>query len=54
MRSFLIINISSLKLIPVTMIVYCIQYGGVNPNLIVAFIILATPFSTRTGIVYCE
>lgn len=54
MCNFLIINISSLQLIPVTMIAYRSQYGSVNPTMIVAPAILATTISTLAGIVYCK
>lgn len=54
MCNFLIVNISSLQLIPVTMIAYRSQYGSVNPTSIVAPAILATTVSTLTGIVYCK
>ena len=54
MSNFLIVNISSLQLIPVTMIAYRSQYGSVNPTSIVAPAILATTVSTLTGIVYCK
>lgn len=36
MCTFLILNISSLQLIPVNMIAYRSQYGSVNPAVIVA------------------
>ena len=54
MCNFLIVNISSLQLIPVTMIAYRSQYGSDNPTSIVAPAILATTVSTLTGIVYCK
>ena len=46
MCTFLILNISSLQLIPINMIAYRTQYGSTNPTLIVAPAILATIFST--------
>lgn len=54
MCSFLIINISSLQLIPVTMIAYRSQYGSANPAGIVVPGILATTVSTLAGIAYCK
>ncbi len=54
MCTFLILNISSLQLIPVNMIAYRSQYGSVNPASIIAPAILATLFSTIIAIVYCK
>lgn len=54
MCDFLILNISSLQLIPVNMIAYRSQYGSVNPSAIIAPAILATLISTVTAIVYCK
>lgn len=54
MCNFLIINISSLQLIPVTMIAYRSQYGSVSPAAITAPAILATAVSTLAGILYCK
>lgn len=54
MCTFLILNISSLQLIPVNMIAYRQQYGSVNPAGIIAPAIVATFFSTLTAIVYCK
>lgn len=51
---FLILNISSLQLIPVNMIAYRSQYGSVNPASIIAPSILATLVSTVTAIIYCK
>lgn len=52
MCTFLIINISSLQLIPVNIIAYRSQYGAVNPADIIITAILATTFSTLVGIVF--
>lgn len=49
---FLIINISSLQLVPVNMIAYRMQYGSVNPTQIVAPAFLATLISTIVAIFY--
>jgi spore maturation protein A len=51
---FLIMNISSLQLIPVNMIAYRSQYGSVNPAIIIAPAIIATLVSTIAAIVYCK
>ena len=51
---FLILNISSLQLIPVNMIAYRSQYGSVNPAGILAPAIVATLFSTLVAIIYCK
>lgn len=51
---FLILNISSLQLIPVNMIAYRAQYGSTNPAAIVAPAIVATLFSTIVAIIYCK
>ena len=53
MCTFLVINISSLQLIPVNVIAYRSQYGSANPASIVAPAILATLISTIVGIIYC-
>lgn len=54
MCTFLIINISSLQLIPVNMIAYRSQYGSVNPAQIIAPAIVATSISTIVSILYCK
>lgn len=54
MCNFLILNISSLQLIPVNMIAYRSQYGSSSPAGIIAPAILATGVSTLTAIVYCK
>ncbi len=51
---FLILNISSLQLIPVNMIAYRSQYGSANPTAIIAPAIVATLVSTLVAIVYCK
>lgn len=51
---FLILNISSLQLIPVNMIAYRSQYGSVNPAVIVAPAIVATLVSTVVAIGFCK
>lgn len=54
MCTFLILNISSLQLIPVNIIAYRSQYGSVNPTEIVGPGIAATAVSTLTAIVFCK
>ena len=54
MCTFLIINISSLQLIPVNMIAYRSQYGSVNPAAIAGPALLATIASTAAGVVFCK
>lgn len=54
MCTFLILNISSLQLIPVNMIAYRSQYGSVNPAMIVAPSIAATAVSTIAAVMYCK
>lgn len=54
MCTFLILNTSSLQLIPVNMIVYRTQYGSANPAAVIAPAIVATLFSTLVAIIFCK
>lgn len=54
MCTFLILNISSLQLIPVNMIAWRSQYGSSNPEAIVGPALLATTCSTLTAVIYCK
>lgn len=54
MCNFLIINISSLQLIPVSIIAYRSQYGSVKPTDIVGPSILATSCSTLAAVIFCR
>ncbi|MCI8320384.1 MAG: nucleoside recognition protein [Dorea sp.] len=54
MCTFLILNISSLQLIPVNVIAYRSQYGSVNPAAIVGPGIAATAVSTVVAVIYCK
>ena len=54
MCTFLILNISSLQLIPVNIIAYRSQYGSANPTSIVGASIVATLVSTVVGIIFCK
>ena len=54
MCTFLVINISSLQLIPVNIIAYRSQYGSVNPAGIIAPAILATLTGTLVAVFFCK
>ena len=54
MCNFLILNISSLQLIPVNVIAFRSQYGSVNPTAIVGAGIVAKEIRTGTAIVFCK
>lgn len=54
MCNFLILNISSLQLIPVNMIAYRSQYGSARPAAIIAPAIAATLVSTIVAVIYCK
>lgn len=54
MCTFLIINISSLQLIPVSTIAYRSQYGSVNPAAVVFPGLIATTISTIVAIIFCR
>ncbi|MGN0298795.1 MAG: nucleoside recognition protein [Lachnospiraceae bacterium] len=54
MCTFLVINISSLQLIPVNIIAYRAQYGSVQPAAIVGAAIVATLVSTVTAVIFCK
>lgn len=54
MCTFLIVNISSLQLIPVSVIAYRSQYGSVNPTAVVGPGIAATAVSTGAAILFCR
>ena len=50
--TFLIVNMSSLQLIPVNIIAYRSQYGSANPVSILVPAIFATTCSTAAGVVF--
>lgn len=52
MCAFLILNISSLQLIPVNIIAYRSQYGSVSPTSILGMGLVATLFSTAAGVLF--
>ena len=54
MCNFLIINISSIQLIPVNIIAYRSQYGSINPTAIVGPAIAATAVSTGVAVIFCR
>ena len=54
MCTFLILNISSLQLIPVNVIAYRSQYGSVDPAATVGAGILATTVSTAVAVIFCR
>lgn len=54
MCTLLVINMSSLQLIPINMIAYRSQYGSTSPAAIVAPVILATVISTIVAVVFCK
>ena len=54
MCTFLILNISSLQLIPINIIAYRSQYGSVNPAGIVGAGIVSTAISTMAAVVFCK
>lgn len=53
MCTFLIINISSLQLIPINMIAYRAQYGSANPAAVTGPALLATGVSTLAAVLFC-
>ena len=54
MCTFLVLNISSLQVIPVSVIAYRAQYGAVNPAAIVVPGLIATTVSTAAAVVFCR
>ena len=54
MCTLLVMNMSSLQLIPINMIAYRSQYGSASPAAIVAPVILATVISTIVAVVFCK
>lgn len=54
MCTFLILNISSLQLIPINIIAYRSQYGSVNPAGIVGAGLIATAISTLAACLFCR
>lgn len=54
MCTFLILNISSLQLIPVNVIAYRAQYGSVDPGAVVGPGLAATLVSTLVAVAFCK
>ena len=54
MCAFLILNISSLQLIPVTMIAYRSQYGAESPAAVTGPAVIATALSALTAVIFCK
>ena len=54
MCTLLVINMSSLQLIPINMIAYRSQYGSASPAEIVAPVIVSTMISTMVAVVFCK
>lgn len=54
MCTFLVINISSLQLIPVNIIAYRSQYGSVDPTAIIGPALAATLFTTLVAVLICK
>lgn len=54
MCTFMVLNMSSLQLIPVNMIAYRSQYGSANPSDIIFPTIIATSVSTAVAIIFCR
>ena len=52
MCTFLVLNISSLQLIPVNIIAYRSQYGSVSPTSIIGMGLIATIVSTTAGVIF--
>ena len=54
MCTFLVLNVSSLQLIPMNMIAYRSQYGSANPTAILVPAIIATSIGTLVGIIFAK
>ena len=54
MCTFLIINISSLQLVPINVIAYRSQYGSTDPAGIIGAGIAATAVSTGAAVIFCK
>lgn len=54
MCTLLVVNISSLQLIPINMIAYRSQYGSISPTAVVGPALVATTISTLVGIIFCK
>lgn len=54
MCTFLILNISSLQLVPITMVAYRSQYGSSDPAAVLGPALAATACSTLAAVVFCR
>lgn len=54
MCTFLLLNISSLQLIPINMIAYRTQYGSANPMAVVGPSLIATALTTILAFLICK
>ncbi len=54
MCTFIVLNISSLQLIPVNIIAYRSAYGAVAPAAIIVPALIATGISTAAAVVFCK
>lgn len=54
MCTFLLLNISSLQLIPINMIAYRTQYGSANPMAVVGPSLVATTITTLLAFIICK
>ena len=54
MCTFLVLNISSLQLVPVNIIAYRSAYGAVAPAAIIIPAFIATAISTAAAVVFCK
>ncbi len=54
MCTFLIINISSLQLIPINMIAYRAEYGSADSMAIIGPTLIATTVTTMVGVIFCK
>lgn len=54
MCTFLIINVSSLQLLPMSVIAYRAQYGSTQPAAVAGPAVLATGISTLAAVVFCK
>lgn len=54
MCTFLILNVSSLQLVPITMVAYRSQYGSKAPAAVLGPALAATACSTLAAVVFCR
>lgn len=54
MCTFLVLNISSLQLIPMTIIAYRSQYGSADPTAVIGPGLAATLLTTVTAVIFCK